>query len=171
MKNFIRTIDTKLEDALSIVLYGYIITIVFLEVIYRYGLNNSIVWAEETAIYAFIWLTYISMAAVAKSRSHLCFTLIRDALPRPLQLALLLLSDVLLIVVSTVIIVYAYDGVSLNILFEQEMIGLRLPLWVATIAVPAGWFLVLLRTVQRAVISINDYRAGVNLQIQTEALD
>lgn len=160
MNNKIALINSKLEDFLSLVLYGYIVAVIFAEVAMRYLLGESLIWAEETARYVFIWLTYISMAAVARERGHLAFTMIRDALPRLGQLLILLFSDVLLVVLSTVVVFYAWRSVAMNIEFEQLMTSASLPLWLATLSVPAGWLLVLLRTMQRAVVSVMHYRRG-----------
>lgn len=163
MRRAIRAVDAHLENALSCALYIYIIAAIFTEVVARYGFGSSILWAEETAIYAFIWLTYVSMASLARSRSHLSFSAIRDALPPPFQLALLLLSDIALIVVALVVLVHIYQPIADSILFEQQMMGADLPLWVATAAIPFGWALVTLRVVQRAMVSITRFRTGQSL--------
>lgn len=160
MRRMFAAVDAHLENTLSCALYVYIIAAIFSEVVARYGLGSSVLWLEETAIYVFIWLTYISMANLAKTRSHLAFTAIRDALPPPVQLALLLLADICLLILSVIIIIYIYQPIADSILFEQQMMGANLPLWWATAAVPFGWILVTIRVIQRAVVSIKKYRAG-----------
>ena len=168
---WISAVDRNLEKILGVGLYVYIIVVVFFEVVARYLFHSSVLWAEETAIYAFIWLTYISMASLARARSHLAFTAIRDTLPPLGQLFLLLLSDICLLVLSVIIIVYIYQPIADNILFEQQMMGADLPLWIATAAVPFGWFLVFIRTVQRSIDTIRDYRADRSLVSGMAALD
>lgn len=171
MRRLIRALDENFEYALSSALYAYIILVIFFEVVARYGFHSSILWAEETSIYAFIWLTYISMANLAKTRSHLAFTAIRDMFPPAGQLALLLLADACLLILSTVIIVFVYRPLADNIVFEQQMMGANLPLWWATAAVPFGWFLVTIRVIQRALVSIRKYMAGESLLSEVVALE
>jgi TRAP-type C4-dicarboxylate transport system permease small subunit len=171
MRRIVRAIDANFEYVLGSALYAYIILVIFCEVVARYGFHSSILWAEETSIYAFIWLTYISMANLAKTRSHLAFTAIRDMLPPPGQLALLLLADVCLLILSTVIIIFVYHPLADNILFEQQMMGANLPLWWATAAVPFGWLLVGIRVIQRSLISIKKYMAGESLLSEVAALE
>lgn len=163
MRRMFEALDTRLENALSCALYAYVIAAIFVEVVARYGFSSSVLWLEETAIYVFIWLTYISMANLAKTRSHLAFTAIRDALPPPVQLALLLLADACLLVLSTIIIIYIYQPIADSVVFEQQMMGANLPLWWATAAVPFGWLLVSVRVIQRAIASIKKYRVGESL--------
>ena len=171
MRRIVQWLDDHAEDALSCVLYTYIITLIFCEVVARYVFHSSILWGQETAIYAFIWLTYISMAKLAKTRSHLAFTAIRDALPPFAQLTLHLLSDLCLLIVCVVILIYVYRPIADSITFQQQMTGADLPLWLATAAVPFGWLLATIRVIQRAVIVVNKYRAGEALAVSVAALD
>jgi TRAP-type C4-dicarboxylate transport system permease small subunit len=153
-------LDRKAEYWLNLLLYAYIIVVVFYEVVSRYVLRSSVAWAEETAIYAFIWLSYLSAARLARTRSHLAFTLFRESMGRRMQLTCLLVADLCLIALATVVIVYMLRPISDSIEFGQTMQGAYLPLWIATVAVPIGWALVLLRTVQRALDAIRNYRDG-----------
>lgn len=169
MAHYLRLLDRYLEDALSGILYIYIIAIIFAEVIGRYLFHSSMLFAYETAIYAFIWLSYLSMAAMARSRSHLSVSFLRDMMPRKVQLALLLFSDALLIVLASVVVVFIRQPFADAVDFEQEMVGINLPFWIALLSVPVGWSLVVLRTVQRARTSITDYRHGRALVLSTAA--
>lgn len=171
MKRFVGILDEYLEDALSVLLYAYLVAIVFAEVIARYVFKSSMLWSNETAIYAFIWLCYLSMAVMAKSRSHLAVTFVRDAMPRAVQFALLMLSDALLIALSTVIAVYIYQPLGDVIEFGEKMVGANLPLWIAMAAVPVGWTLVAIRTVQRALVSYRAWREGRPLSSATAFAD
>ncbi|WP_380710162.1 TRAP transporter small permease [Sinirhodobacter huangdaonensis] len=161
--------DQYLEDAFSAILYIYIIAIIFAEVVGRYVFKSSMLFAYETAIYAFIWLSYLSMAAMARNRAHLAVTFLRDMMPRSIQLVLLLLSDVLLIVLASVVVVFIRQPLADAIDFEQMMVGIDLPFWIALLSVPVGWSLVVLRTIQRSIATISDYRNGRALALTTAA--
>jgi TRAP-type C4-dicarboxylate transport system permease small subunit len=163
MRNLLRWIDQKIEYVLNVLLYGYVIAIIFAEVIARYVLHSSIVWGEETGIYAFIWLSYLSTARLARSRSHLAFTLFRDAMPRGGQLICMLVSDVCLAVIAIVVVIYMWRPLMDSIAFKQTMEGANLPIWIATLSVPVGWLAILVRTGQRAWDSIGNYRRGAPL--------
>lgn len=156
----LRAIDEKLEFWLCTGLYIYVIAMICTEVFTRYILKFSFVWAVETAIYAFIWMSYIAMARLAKKRSHLAFTSVRDSVSGSVRLAMFLTSDILLLVLSVVIVVGIYVPISDNFIFDQRMNGADLPLWIATAAVPVGWALLVVRVVQRSLVSINEYRQG-----------
>jgi len=159
----LRAIDSSLEYWLCTILYAYIIAMIFVEVFTRFVFKFSYIWAVETAIYAFIWMCYISMARVARTRSHLAFTSIRDSASEPIKLGLLLIADVLLLALSVIIIVNIYVPIADNLLFNQRMNGADLPLWLATAAVPFGWALLVVRVLQRSRQSILEFKAGQSL--------
>lgn len=163
MRAALRVIDREAEYWLNLLFYAYILVIVFVEVVSRYVMKASVAWAEETAIYAFIWLSYLSAARLARTRSHLAFTLFRDAMGRRAQLVCLLVSDVCLIALSLVVIGFMLRPIGDSIEFGQTMIGSNLPIWIATVAVPIGWSIVLLRTVQRAWEALSNYRRDLPL--------
>ena len=153
-------LDRNVEYWLNVLLYAYILVIVFVEVVARYVLKVSIVWSEETAVYAFIWMSYLAMARLARTRSHLAFTPLRDMMSRGWQLACLLVSDLALGVLAVIVVVYMWRPIADSVSFHQTMQGADLPIWIATLAVPVGWLMVLIRTTQRALDAIGNYRHG-----------
>lgn len=163
VRALIDALDRKAEYWLNLLFYGYILIIVFFEVVSRYVLKASVAWAEETAIYAFIWMSYLSTARLTRTRTHLSFTLLRDAMGRGGQLVCLLIADLCLMALSVVIIAYMFGPIGDSIEWGQTMLGADLPIWLATISIPVGWTLVLVRTVQRAVDAVRAYRLGLPL--------
>ena len=163
MRKAIDWIDRNVEYVLNVLFYAYIIVIIFAEVVARYVLHSSIVWAEETAIYAFIWMSYLSTARLARGRAHLAFTIFRDAMPRGPQLACLLVADLCLATVAVVVVLYMWTPLLDSIAYKQTMQGVNLPIWIATVAVPVGWLVVLVRVLQRARDAIRNYRLDAPL--------
>ena len=153
-------LDRNVEYWLNVLLYAYILVVVFLEVLARYVFKGSIVWAEETAVYAFIWMSYLAMARLARSRTHLAFTPLRDMLPRGGQLVCLLVADIALGALAVIVVIYMWRPIADSVAFHQTMQGADLPIWLATAAVPIGWLMVLVRVVQRALDAIANYRHG-----------
>lgn len=153
-------LDRNVEYWLNVLLYAYILAIVFVEVVARYVFKVSIVWSEETAVYAFIWMSYLAMARLARTRTHLAFTPLRDMMSRGWQLACLLVADLALAVLAVIVVVYMWRPIADSVSFHQTMQGADLPIWIATLAVPVGWLMVLVRTTQRALDAIANYRRG-----------
>jgi len=65
-----------------IVLVAAMATLVFLQVIFRYVLGQSLYWSEELSRYIFIWITMIGAALSLKSSSHFGLDLFFKKLPQ-----------------------------------------------------------------------------------------
>lgn len=157
-------LDQRLEYTLSFLFYSYLASIIFIEVVRRYVFNASSSWGEETAVYAFIWMTYIAAARGVKQRSHLSVSILVDRLGRRGKFASMLLSDVCFFALAVVVFYYSLILIPQSIEFNQTMRGLNLPIALATAGVPIGWFLIAVRVVQRSVVTVKAYRRDEEIQ-------
>lgn len=165
MLRVIRWLDEYLEYTLSFLFYVYLTGIIFVEVIRRYVFNDSSSYGEETAIYAFIWMTYIAAAKGVKERSHLSVSILVDNLGRRGKFITSMLSDVCFLVLAGVVFYYSLVAVSQSVEFDQTMRGLNAPMWLAIIGVPFGWFLIMVRVVQRSFKMIRNYSTGRDILV------
>ena len=165
----IRWLDEYLEYTLSFLFYLYLTLIIFIEVVRRYAFDSSSSWGEETAIYAFIWMTYIAAAKAAKDRSHLSVNILVMRMGRRGKFAADMLSDVCFFVLAAVVFYYSVIPIPSSIAYGQTMLGVDLPIALATVGVPIGWFLVMVRVVQRSVKTIRDYTSGHDIQVPSQA--
>ena len=70
------------EDALGVLLLAIIFTVMVAAVVFRYVINDSLIWAEEVARYAFVGLVYTGIATGFRRRSHVRIDLIDHVSPR-----------------------------------------------------------------------------------------
>lgn len=155
----IRWLDNNLENYLTLLFYLYLVLIIFVEVIRRYALGGSSMWGEETARYAFVWMTYIAASRGVKTRSHLRIdTLITNG-GKKIKLTADILSDICFFTLALIVVYYSLPPVLMNIEYGVSMTGSSLPMALATVAVPVAWTLIAVRVVQRFIKSIKDYRS------------
>ncbi|MBT2583369.1 TRAP transporter small permease [Planococcus sp. ISL-109] len=50
---------------------GVLVTVVFLQVIFRFVLGSPLAWTEELARYSLIWLTFLGAAYAMSLRAHI----------------------------------------------------------------------------------------------------
>ena len=83
------------ERPVLLVLYGYIVAVIFIEVVRRFVFSYSSVWGEETARYAFAYLVWIGAAAAVRERAHIRIGVIFQFVS-PRKAFLYLLGEVLI---------------------------------------------------------------------------
>ena len=88
---------------LLIVIVAVIAVILIAAVVFRYGLDSALSWAEESSKYLMVWLTFLGAPIVMSQFGHANIDVLLNALPGRLQQALLLLVS--LVVCATMGIV------------------------------------------------------------------
>ena len=58
-------------DSLLAILLGSLVLIMFIQVFFRYVLNNSLSWSEELAKYLFVWMTFLGAALCLRDKAHI----------------------------------------------------------------------------------------------------
>jgi len=134
--------------------------VIVVEVCRRYFFGASSSWGEETAIYAFIWMTYLAAARGVRGRRHLSVEALRYRMTRTQKYYTFVLSDVCFFILALVIVYYSILPVIENIQYGHTMFGIDLPLALATSAVTFGWVLIAIRVVQRFFDTLSRFRHG-----------
>ncbi len=78
----------RVADGLMIALFLLIFALVLAQVVFRYVLNDPLVWSEELARLAFVWVAMLAWSLGLRRRSHIAVTVFGDALPRVPRLVL-----------------------------------------------------------------------------------
>lgn len=156
----LKWIDERLEYWVNIFLYSYMVIVIGIEVFRRYLMGASTTWGEETAIYAFIWMSYIAASRGVRYRSHLAITLVRDKFNRTATFFCLALSDICFLILSIVIIYYSVNPILTSLQYNQKMMGINLPMALALLSVTVGWSLIAFRIVQRFFSTLKRFRTG-----------
>jgi TRAP-type C4-dicarboxylate transport system permease small subunit len=112
MSQFIEWIDwleCKIVDVESILLRSLVaigFSLTFAQVIYRYVLNNPLVWTQEFILYVFVWIVMIGAAAAVRTRAHFSLsTLLLAHLTPRVAAVVSLIGDVAMAVFTAVLLV------------------------------------------------------------------
>lgn len=84
MKRLLNWLDKAIDGFMVLMLLGIVVT-VSLQVLFRFVLNISAPWTEETARFMFIYLTYIGSALMIKEKAHIAIEVLVERLPRSIQ--------------------------------------------------------------------------------------
>jgi TRAP-type C4-dicarboxylate transport system permease small subunit len=128
---------------LLVVLMATVAVVVFLQVFYRYVLNNPLPWPEETARMAVVWLSFVGAYKAMRKSSHIGFNLLVAKLPETWQVCVGVLGDLL---VLWFLLVILQQGIVMMILTMQDPMpytGVSIGLWVYSVFPVAGFCMAL----------------------------
>jgi C4-dicarboxylate transporter DctQ subunit len=160
VRNFLKRFDANGERWLLLGFYTYIVLVISVEVVRRFGLAYSSSWGEETARYAFIYLVWIGAASAVRERAHIRIDVITDILPARGAALLYMFADLLTLILAIGTLYWTIAPVVMSIEFHSVTEGLRVTRAWFLVAVPFGFALVVLRTVQSMLRDIANLRTG-----------
>lgn len=146
-----KKILNQLEEYLVWPLMAALCGLVFLQVLARYLLHIPMPWIEELMRVIFIWLIMLSAAIGVKRRAHLGVTMLMAALPRPWQAFFFYLGALAVIATCGLFVKATLDIIVIQKNTRQMLISLPAPIYFSTLALPAGFVLIAVRTAQSAL--------------------
>src|SRR3990167_3110257 len=90
---------------LIVAMMAAMVALVFTNVVSRYILNFSIIWAEELSQYLMVWITFLGAGLAMREGRHVAVEMLQDALPQPLaRTARLIVIIAVLVFLATLVV-------------------------------------------------------------------
>lgn len=133
----LKTLDQYFEEVICTICLGIVVGSVLLQVILRFGFSSAVIWAEETAVYGMIFAVYLGATMAVRDRAHIRITFFVNRLPRRLQVASIVLADLLwagfliFMVVQTIVytqLLFRVTYVSPGLGIEQRWFQMLIPM-------------------------------------------
>ena len=116
----------------------------FANVIGRYVLGSSILWADEIQIFIMIAMTFIGAAVVTWRRQHLRMDVVAKLLPAPLQTLLKVAELILVLVLTSFVLYQAFDYTMRMRDIGRTSDTAGVPMWIPHGSVALGFGLIAL---------------------------
>jgi len=149
LRKLVRVIDGLAQAAVAC-LVGLMVTVVFAQVIFRYGLVRPIFWADELARYLFVWIAFIGAAVAMGGRLHYGFDYVTEMCPFPMRRAISLLMSLLAMGFFVLCLIAGLEGV--RIVSAQKAPSLQISMGWVYAALPVGSALMLVYLVEQALL-------------------
>ena len=117
-------------------------TLVFVNVVCRYVLNYSIIWAEELSQYLMVWVAFLAGGLALREGRHVAVEMLQDRLPSKARRMTRHLIALLLIVFMGVLVVLGFQFVRFT--WDHETPVMNIPQGIPYLAVPVGALLLLI---------------------------
>jgi len=137
---------------LIIVIVAIIAIILIAAVVFRYGLNSALSWAEESSKYLMVWLTFIGTPVALRHFGHINIDLLFKILPPRAQQVLHFIVS--LIICFTMGIVF-WKGVGFTELGARQVASsFNISMFYMYVAVPIGAALTFLVALEQALLAL-----------------
>lgn len=157
-------LDRYLEPTVMVTSYLLIGGIIFVEVIRRFGFGVQAPWSTTIPPFLFLIMAWVGCSWNVRLRTHLAFAEFRNSMPRPLQMACLVLDAVLWVIFAWVVVVTSTRVVANSAANFQIMLGTDdVMQWWFLVTVPIAFVLLAARAIENLGQDFARYRTEAPL--------
>ncbi len=159
MKKIINVFD-KIEEWILVVLMAGVSIVVFIQIASRTA-GNSLSWSEELARYLTIWVTFIGASYGFRFGTHIGVDAFKQWLPFRAERVVDLVSNLIVAFLCVLMMKFSIDIiVKVHLKFHQVSPAMRMPIWIAYLALPVGYLFMFIRNVMLSVQCVKDVIHG-----------
>lgn len=125
-----------LLDSLCILMLAAMIGIVFYQVLARRVFASSPVWTGEISRFLMVWAIFLGSAIAFREKGHLCVDFFVNLFPKPVQKALGVLVDILLLAILGVAVWHGFQLT--HFVLAQRSPAVAMSMAIPYAAVPTG---------------------------------
>ena len=108
MNKILHFLNEYLEETICVILMSVMTIIIFIQVVMRYLMHNSLSWSEELTRYMLIWSTFLGATCVYYHGGNIAITAVQGLLPEKGRSVLKTLVHLICLVLFVVLTVYGF---------------------------------------------------------------
>lgn len=141
---------SKIEQYFIAALLLIIAFVMFINVVLRF-FGTSIMWAEELARYAIVWITFVGASVCVYKGAHIGVDVIMNILSEKLRKILTIIIIIFSLVFSLVFTYYSFK-ITMNVRGTNQVSStMGIPMYIVYAAMPTGGFLMSIRYIQEFI--------------------
>lgn len=129
--------------------------VLFINVVLR-NFGMSLVWAEEYAKFAIIWITFGGCGAAVREKAHMNISALYDVVGQTAKKCMRVFVDLCGTAFSLFMLYYGIRLTVKTLQTAQVSPTMQLPMWIVYISVPIGAALMVLRYGAQVVLDIRE---------------
>jgi TRAP-type C4-dicarboxylate transport system permease small subunit len=127
----------EIQRLALLILFTIIIVSVSLQVLFRYVLNDPLVWSEELARFAFLWMVFLGLGLAERDDQHIAVDYFVARMPTGPQKVIRIAVEIFCIIVIAVI---CYQSIGIiKVQAAMRSVALNISMAYTAIAVPIGF--------------------------------
>jgi C4-dicarboxylate transporter, DctQ subunit len=133
--------------------------VLFINVVLRYIFKSGLVWAEEYARYAIIWIVMAGSGAAVRENMHMRITAIIDVTKGKTLHFILNMFVLVVSIAFSMFLMYAGLRLTMSMIANNQVSpAMEIPLWWIYVSIPIGGTLMTIRYIQSFFIQLTAYR-------------
>jgi len=152
--HWVRFAARWMEEIIASVLLVLTLVVLFVGIVFRYALNDPLVWTEELARFCSTWIIFLGAAACFKRGGHIGIDVVVRLLPPTLRRRTALLVNWLMVGILAVLVIRGFQYTSKSFVMHTTVLQIPFGFWNA--AVPVGSLLMMVRLLQLTVCRRQD---------------
>lgn len=145
-KLFLKALDI-LESTAMVVFMAVATIMTFVQVIFRYVLNNSIFWAEEVVLYSIICMSFVGASMGVRKYAHISVDILNTFASARINRWLIATASVLGALFGGILLFYGWQLFTTTLQRGQLSPALRMPVAWVYIPIPIAGVLLIIRYV------------------------
>lgn len=147
---FLKALDV-LESTAMVVFMTVATVMTFVQVIFRYVLNNSIFWAEEVVLYSIICMSFVGASMGVRKHAHISVDILNTIASPRINRWLIAIACVLGAIFGGILLFYGWQLFTATLQRGQLSPALRIPVAWAYAPIPIAGVLLIIRYVTQLV--------------------
>jgi len=152
----IKWLDEHFEESLLVLFLAVITFTICLQVVMRYVFNNSLSWPEELSRYLFIGTAFLSISYCIKMNSSIKIDVVLGFFPNKIRKIVNMISLLVIFVFFVYMFTQAITVTAKAYTGGQRSAALHMPMYFLYLFVLAGFFLSVVRSLQRICLAVKD---------------
>lgn len=132
--------------------------IIMLQIVYRYLLDDPLIWSEEAARFIFVWIVFLGASTAVRERAHVGIAFLVDMLPPRPRVALSLLFQ--LFSLGFLGAIFFYGARATANVWDQDALTIDISFGIVYLAIPVSAALMIVRALQVMREDAADFAAG-----------
>lgn len=140
-----------LEEYVGAGLLAIMTIILFVQVFFRFALQNSLSWSEELARYIFIWLNFWMLGVVTLRGEHIAIDMLTSKFSGYTRKIAVQIVIGICIILNLVLIYFGLELAIVQRELGQTSAALQIPKWIVYSALPVGLIIATIRSIQTSI--------------------
>lgn len=148
----LRFLERYFERILITVALLTMATVLFAQVVMRYFLRSPFVWSEELARYILVWTAIVGVSLAVRERRNISVDFLPMIVGEKSHRVFAIIAHLSVLAFSWIMITASIPLIERLAAMGQTSPALGIPMWIVYAAIPVGFALTMLRTIQALIV-------------------